>query len=79
QGLAAAYSSARFSFVVALVGLLAVIAGSAGLIVMVRRRILNPIAALTGRMSRLAAGEVAEAIPGAARNDEIGAMAAAVQ
>ena len=30
QGLAAAYSSARFSFVVALVGLLAVIAGSAG-------------------------------------------------
>ncbi|AUC96751.1 MULTISPECIES: HAMP domain-containing methyl-accepting chemotaxis protein [unclassified Bradyrhizobium] len=79
QGLAAAYSSARFSFVVALIGLLAVIAGSAGLIVMVRRRILNPIAALTGRMSRLAAGEVAEAIPGAARNDEIGAMAAAVQ
>ncbi|MGY4478882.1 methyl-accepting chemotaxis protein [Bradyrhizobium sp. USDA 3364] len=79
QGLAAAYSSARFSFVIALIGLLAVIAVSAVLIVMVRRRILNPIAALTGRMSRLAAGEVAEAIPGAARNDEIGAMAAAVQ
>jgi methyl-accepting chemotaxis protein len=64
QGLASAYSSARFSFVIALVGLLAVIAVSAG---------------LTGRMSRLAAGDVAEAIPGAARNDEIGAMAAAVQ
>ncbi|MGN1287075.1 MAG: HAMP domain-containing protein, partial [Bradyrhizobium sp.] len=79
QVLAAAYSSARFSFVIAMIGLLAVIAASAGLIVMVRRRILNPIAALTGRMSRLAAGEVAEAIPGAARNDEIGAMAAAVQ
>ncbi|UGY14017.1 methyl-accepting chemotaxis protein [Bradyrhizobium septentrionale] len=79
QGLASAYSSARLSFVIALVGLLAVIAVSAGLIVMVGRRILNPIAALTGRMSRLAAGEVAEAIPGAARNDEIGAMAAAVQ
>ncbi|NEU95129.1 methyl-accepting chemotaxis protein [Bradyrhizobium uaiense] len=79
QGLAAAYSSARVSFVVALTGLLAVIAVSAALIVMVRRRILNPIAALTGRMSRLAAGDVAEAIPGAARNDEIGAMAAAVQ
>ncbi len=63
RGLAAAYSSARFSFVVALIGLLAVVAASAGLIVMVRRRILNPIAALTGRMSRLAAGEVAEAIP----------------
>ncbi|WP_050422051.1 methyl-accepting chemotaxis protein [Bradyrhizobium tropiciagri] len=79
QVLSAAYSSARFSFVIAVIGLLAVIAVSAGLIVMVRRRILNPIAALTGRMSRLAAGEVAEAIPGAARNDEIGAMAAAVQ
>ncbi|MHC2437639.1 methyl-accepting chemotaxis protein [Bradyrhizobium sp. USDA 4451] len=79
HGLASAYSSARVSFVIALIGLLAVIAVSAGLIVMVRRRILNPIAALTGRMSRLAAGDVAEAIPGAARNDEIGAMAAAVQ
>ena len=79
QVLASAYSSARFSFVIALTGLLAVIAVSAGLIVVVRRRILNPIAALTGRMSRLAAGDVAEAIPGAARNDEIGAMAAAVQ
>ncbi|MGY4570043.1 methyl-accepting chemotaxis protein [Bradyrhizobium sp. USDA 3256] len=79
QGLASAYSSARFSFVVALIGLLAVVAVSAGLIVMVRRRILNPIAALTGRMSRLASGEVAEMIPGAARKDEIGAMAAAVQ
>ena len=79
QVLASAYSSARFSFVIALIGLLAVVAVSAGLIVVVRRRILNPIAALTGRMSRLAAGDVAEAIPGAARNDEIGAMAAAVQ
>ncbi|GKQ49187.1 methyl-accepting chemotaxis protein [Bradyrhizobium sp. Ce-3] len=79
QGLASAYSSARLSFMIALIGLLAVIAASAGLIVVVRRRILSPIAALTGRMSRLAAGEVAEAIPGAARNDEIGAMAAAVQ
>ncbi|WP_076860246.1 methyl-accepting chemotaxis protein [Bradyrhizobium mercantei] len=79
QVLASAYSTARFSFVIALIGLLAVIAVSAGLIVVVRRRILNPIAALTGRMSRLAAGEIAEPIPGAARNDEIGAMAAAVQ
>ncbi|UGY02743.1 methyl-accepting chemotaxis protein [Bradyrhizobium quebecense] len=79
QVLASAYSSARFSFVIALIGLLAVVGVSAGLIVVVRRRILSPIAALTGRMSRLAAGDVAEAIPGAARNDEIGAMAAAVQ
>jgi methyl-accepting chemotaxis protein len=79
QGLEAAYSSARFSFLVALAGLIAVAAASCGLIAMVYRRITTPITALTGRMSRLAAGEVAEEIPGAARSDEIGAMAAAVQ
>jgi len=79
QGLEAAYSSARFSFLVALAGLILVAAAGCGMIVMVSRRILKPIAALTGRMSRLAAGEVAEEIPGAARGDEIGAMAAAVQ
>ncbi|MBV9460206.1 MAG: methyl-accepting chemotaxis protein [Bradyrhizobium sp.] len=79
QGLEAAYSSAHFSFLIALAGLIAVVAAGASMIVMVSRRILKPIAQLTGRMSRLAAGEVAEEIPGAARADEIGAMAAAVQ
>ena len=79
QGLEAAYASAYFSFLVALAGLIAVAAASCGLIVMIRRRILIPVIALTGRMSRLAAGDVAEEIPGAARSDEIGAMAAAVQ
>lgn len=52
---------------------------SVGLIVMVRRRVCAPIVNLTGRMSRLAEGEVADAIPGAERSDEIRAMAAAVQ
>jgi methyl-accepting chemotaxis protein len=79
QGLESAYSSARFSILIALAGLIVLAAASCGLIVMVNRRILAPIVALTGRMSRLAAGEVAEEIPGAARGDEIGAMAAAVQ
>ena len=78
QGLEAAYASARSSFLIALAGLIALAAASCGLIAMVHRRILNPILALTGRMSRLAAGDVAEEIPGAARGDEIGAMAAAV-
>ena len=64
---------------IALAGLIALAAASCGLIVMVNRRICAPIVALTARMSRLAAGEVAEEIPGAARGDEIGAMAAAVQ
>jgi methyl-accepting chemotaxis protein len=79
QVLETTHSSTRFSFLVALAGLIAVVTAGCGMIVMVSRRILKPIAALTGRMSRLAAGEVAEEIPGAARADEIGAMAAAVQ
>jgi methyl-accepting chemotaxis protein len=79
QILSGASAAARTSFTVALVGLLAVLIASAGLIVMVRRRVCAPIVSLTTRMSRLADGEVAEEIPGAARSDEIGAMAAAVQ
>ncbi|MGY8705334.1 methyl-accepting chemotaxis protein [Bradyrhizobium sp. 18BD] len=79
QILAGASSAARTSFTIALVGLLAVLIASAGLIVMVRRRVCAPIVSLTTRMSRLAEGEVAEEIPGAERSDEIGAMASAVQ
>ena len=79
QILGAAYSAARFSFLVALAGLLAVIAASAGLVVMVRRRICGPIVDITASMSRLAGGDVAGEIPGAERDDEIGAMAAAVR
>jgi methyl-accepting chemotaxis protein len=79
QILSGASAAARTSFTVALAGLLAVLIANAGLIVMVRRRVCAPIVSLTTRMSRLADGEVAEEIPGAARSDEIGAMAAAVQ
>ncbi|MCP3382752.1 methyl-accepting chemotaxis protein [Bradyrhizobium sp. CCGUVB4N] len=79
QILSGASAAARTSFTIALVGLLAVLIASAGLIVMVRRRVCAPIVSLTTRMSRLADGEVAQEIPGAERSDEIGAMAAAVQ
>jgi len=79
QILAGASAAARTSFTIALAGLLAVLIASAGLIVMVRRRVCAPIVSLTTRMSRLADGDVAEDIPGAERSDEIGAMAAAVQ
>ena len=77
--LAGASAAARTSFTIAIVGLLAVLIASAGLIVVVRRRVCAPIVSLTSRMSRLADGEVADGIPGAERSDEIGAMAAAVQ
>jgi methyl-accepting chemotaxis protein len=77
--LASAYSGARLSFLIALLGLLAVIAASAGLVVMVRRRICRPIVDITGSMSRLASGDALAEIPASDRRDEIGAMAAAVQ
>jgi len=78
QILAAAYSSARFSFMIALAGLIAVVGASAGMILMVRRRVCRPIVDLTASMTRLASGDVSDAIVGAERGDEIGAMAAAV-
>ncbi len=79
QILGAAYSSARFSFVIALAGLAAVAAASAGMILMVRRRVCKPIVDLTATMSRLASGNMTDEISGAERGDEIGAMAAAVR
>src|SRR4051812_19601463 len=77
--LASAYGGARFSLLAALLGLLAVMAAGAGLVVMVRRRICAPIVDITSSMSRLAGGETEVAIPASDRDDEIGAMAAAVQ
>jgi len=79
QGLAAAWSAARISFLIALVVLAVFAVASIGLVVMVRRRVCRPIVELTGRMSQLAGGDVAAEIPGAERDDEIGAMACAVQ
>jgi len=76
--LSSGYSSARFSFLIALAGLLAVAMASFGLVVMVRRRVCKPIVDLTSTMSQLASGDVSGEISGADRSDEIGAMAAAV-
>ena len=79
QVLGTAYSSARFSFLTALAGLVAVAGASIALVMMVRRRVCKPIVDLTATMSNLASGDVSAEIAGAERNDEIGAMAAAVQ
>ncbi len=78
QILEQAGSSARFSFLIALAGLIAVAVASVGLVIMVRRRVCQPIVELTATMSQLASGDVSGEIPGADRSDEIGAMAAAV-
>ena len=79
QILGANYSSARFSFLLALAGLIAVVTASTALVVMVRRRVCRPIVDLTATMSRLASGDVSGEIAGAERGDEIGAMASAVR
>jgi methyl-accepting chemotaxis protein len=57
---------------------LALIVGGVGLFV-VQRRVTSPIAAMTAAMRRLAEGDMDTVIPGAARRDEIGAMAKAVE
>ena len=77
--LGSAWSAARFSFGIALAGLLAVAIASVGLVMMVRRRVCQPIVDLTATMSQLAGGDVSCEIPGVDRSDEIGAMAAAVR
>jgi methyl-accepting chemotaxis protein len=79
QVLGSAWSAARFSFLVALAGLIAVASASAGLVMMVSRRVCKPIVELTATMSRLAGGDVSDEILGSDRDDEIGAMAAAVR
>ena len=79
QVLSSAYSAARVSFVIALGGLVAVVIASVGLVTMVRRRVCKPIVDLTATMSRLAGGDVSDEISGSDRDDEIGAMAAAVR
>jgi len=79
QVLSSAYSAARVSFVIALGGLIAVVIASVGLVTMVRRRVCKPIVDLTATMSRLAGGDVSDEISGSDRDDEIGAMAAAVR
>jgi methyl-accepting chemotaxis protein len=77
--LSSGYDGARLSFLLALLGLLAVAAASGALVVMVRRRISRPIVDITAAMSRLAGGDISGEIPASDRHDEIGAMAAAVQ
>ena len=79
QVLAASYSAARFSYLIALAGLAAVAIASVAFVTMVRRRVCRPIVDLTATMSRLAGGDVSGEISGSDRGDEIGAMAAAVQ
>jgi methyl-accepting chemotaxis protein len=79
QVLEAARSSAGIGLILALCGLGILAAADLAVVVAVRRRICKPIVDLTASMSRLAGGNLAGEIPSVGRNDEIGAMAAAVE
>ncbi len=63
-----------FLIAAVLVGLLVALSN-----MVIGRAIARPVLNLTGVMSRLAAGQLEEAIPGAERRDEIGEMAKAVE
>jgi methyl-accepting chemotaxis protein len=58
--------------------LAAILLASGGALVVLSRRVVSPILGLTEVIERLARGEYAVVIPGRARDDEIGRMAAAL-
>ncbi|QCO18235.1 methyl-accepting chemotaxis protein (plasmid) [Azospirillum brasilense] len=57
---------------------LSLILGVGGSLLVIRR-IVRPLSAMTGAMRQLADGDLAVAVPGTGRRDEIGAMAQAVR
>mgnify|MGYP001806439844 CR=1 FL=1 len=62
-----------------LLGVLTGLLAGSGLAVWLTGTIVRPVHALTGSMKRLAEGDLAVAVPGLGRADEIGAMARAVE
>ncbi len=79
QILEEARSSAGFGLILALCGVAILGVADVAAVIVVRRRICRPIEHLTASMSRLAGGDSLGEIPSIGRNDEIGAMAAAVE
>jgi methyl-accepting chemotaxis protein len=65
------------SMILAMLGIAAVAA--LGLILIVIYNVVRPINAMTGTMGKLAGGDLTVEVAGAARKDELGAMAKAVQ
>jgi methyl-accepting chemotaxis protein len=71
--------AARLSFLEAL-GLALLVGGlAAGSVLVLLRRVVQPLRALTGSVTRIARGELALAVPGQGRADELGEMAQAVE
>ncbi|MCW2236133.1 methyl-accepting chemotaxis protein [Azospirillum canadense] len=72
----AAFEAARLtSWILLAVGAVMVVLGA----IVVLRRVVRPIGALTGVMRRMSGGDYAVAVPGAEKEDEVGQMARAVE
>ncbi|WP_119681507.1 methyl-accepting chemotaxis protein [Indioceanicola profundi] len=76
---AAMMRSVNFTWITTLAGTIVSVALALGLALVVSRSIGRQIAAMSGAMDRLAANDLAVDVPMAERQDEIGAMARAVQ
>ncbi|WP_188578595.1 methyl-accepting chemotaxis protein [Azorhizobium oxalatiphilum] len=75
----AAKASAQSSLTWAMVGLVAVVLVVIAVLVLVSRRAIKPLVAMTAAVGELADGKLETEIPGVGRADEIGEMAASVQ
>jgi methyl-accepting chemotaxis protein len=79
RALDAVSGTSNLTFVVGLVDMLLMLALIAGVAAVILRRVTRPLESITAAMQRLAGGDLATAIPYAARGDEVGRMAKAVQ
>jgi len=75
----AAIGRVRAEIIWSLAGALCVLLVVLGLLQMTLNGVLAPLAALTGTMQKLAAGDFSVAVPARHRSDEMGAMARTVQ
>ena len=76
---AAARDSALMMLALAAVAVMALFGVLAGVTVMLRRRLIGPLATLTNVVGDLAAGRHEVTIPASGRDDEIGSMAGSLQ
>jgi methyl-accepting chemotaxis protein len=71
-------AAATRSLWIALAGLAVAVAFAIGMIVMVSRRVVRPLATINAAMLRLAGGDMQVSVPFGERKDEIGALAGAM-
>jgi len=79
QHAASQHASALYNLIVQLVLLIAAIALFVGAMLVVTKRVTNPLQKLSEAMRKLAGGDLDVVLPGLERQDEIGAMANAVE